>query len=189
VNETMTSGVLVTKSNWVIPLENGVRVTGPLSLFNGAAYFSTFTPTGTQLNSCSEGYGSIWGVDYYKKTNCGAGAATAPLTDYPCARYVQDPVNNPGTLSFFEDQAPGAAVFGVSVAQTPNCYEEVTYPDPYLGSVTSIGNSTAGEFQLFYQTGKPSGTSTDGSNTISYTKPLPPPRTSVRVDSWGLVLE
>ena len=189
VSETRTNGTLVTKSNWVIPLENGVRVTGPISLFNGAAYFATFTPTGTQINSCADGFGSIWGVDYYKKTNCGVGAATAPSANYPCARYVQDPVNSPNILSFFEDQAPGAAVFGVSVAQTPNCYEEVTYPDPYLGSVTSIGNSTAGEFQLFYQTGRPSGSSGDGSSTISYTKPLPPPRTSVRVDSWGLVLE
>jgi len=188
INETRSNGTLVTKSNWVIPLENGVRVTGPISLFNGAAYFATFTPTGTQLNSCADGYGSIWGVDYLKKTTCGNGAPTPP-TDWPCARYVQDPINNPGVLSFFEDQAPGAAVFGVSVAQTPNCYEEVTYPDPYLGSVTSVGNSTAGEFQLFYQTGKPSGSSNDGSATTSYSKPLPPPRTSVRVDSWGLVLE
>ncbi len=188
INETRTNGTLVTKSNWVIPLENGVRVTGPIALFNGAAYFSTFTPTGTVLNSCSDGYGSIWGVDYYKKTSCGASAPTPP-TDWPCARYVQDPLNNPGALSFFEDQAPGAAVFGISVAQTPNCYEEVTYPDPYLGSVTSIGNSTAGEFNLFYQTGKPSGSSGDASSTTAYSKPLPPPRTSVRVDSWGLVLE
>lgn len=188
ISETRTNGVLATKSNWVIPLENGVRVTGPIALFNGAVYFSTFTPTGTQLNSCSDGFGSIWGVDYIKKTSCGANAPTPP-TDWPCARYVQDPVNNPGVVSFFEDQAPGAAVFGVSVAQTPNCYEEVTYPDPYLGSVTSIGNSTAGQFQLFYQTGKPSGSNSDGSTTISYSKPLPPPRTSVRVDSWGLVVE
>jgi len=188
ISETRANGVLQTKSNWVIPLENGVRVTGPISLFNGAAYFATFTPTGTQLNSCADGFGSIWGVDYIKKTMCGANAPTPP-TDWPCARYVQDPVNNPGVISFFEDQAPGAAVFGVSVAQTPNCYEEVTYPDPYLGSVTSIGNSTAGQFQLFFQTGKPSGASNDGSSTISYSKPLPPPRTSVRVDSWGLVVE
>lgn len=186
--ETRTNGTLVTKSNWVIPLENGVRVTGPISLFNGAAYFSTFTPTGSATNSCTEGYGSIWGVDYLKTTTCGSGAPTPP-TDWPCARFVQDPVNNPGVLSFFEDQPPGSAVFGVSVAQTPNCYEEVTYPDPFLGSVTSVGNSTAGEFQLFYQTGKPNNAGGDGSATNSVAKPLPPPRTSVRVDSWGLVLE
>jgi type IV pilus assembly protein PilY1 len=187
-NETRTNGTLVTKSNWVIPLENGVRVTGPIALFNGAAYFSTFTPTGTPINSCAEGYGSIWGVDYLKKTGCAANAPTPP-TNWPCARYVQDPVNNPGVVSFFEDQAPGAQVFGVSVAQTPNCYESVTYPDPYLGSITSVGNSTAGEFQLFYQTGNSNGANSGGSNTTSVSKPLPPPRTSVRVDSWGLVLE
>lgn len=186
--ESRPSGALVTKSNWVIPLENGIRVTGPIALFNGAAYFATFTPTGTQLNSCSDGFGSIWGVDYLKTTNCGSGAPTSP-TDWPCPRYVADPVNNPGQLSWFEDQAPGAAVFGVSVTQTPSCYEEVTYPDPFLGSVTSVGNSTAGEFQLFYQTGKPSGADGDESATTSVSKPLPPPRTSVRVDSWGLVLE
>jgi type IV pilus assembly protein PilY1 len=188
INETRPNGTLVTKSNWVIPLENGVRVTGPIALFNGAAYFATFTPSGTLLDSCAQGYGSIWGVDYLKKTTCGNGAPTPP-TDWPCARYVQDPVNNPGVLSFFENQAPGAAVFGVSVAQTPNCYDEVTYPDPYLGSVTSVGNSTAGQFQLFYQTGNSNGANSGGSNTTSHTKALPPPRTSVRVDSWGLVLE
>ena len=188
-SETRTNGTLVTKSNWVIPLENGVRVTGPIALFNGAAYFATFTPTGTVLNSCADGFGSIWGVDYYKTTNCGANAPSPPSSDYPCPRYVQDPTNAPNALSFFEDQAPGAAVFGVSVAQTPSCYEEVTYPDPYLGSVTSVGNSTAGEFQLYFQTGKPSGSSGNESTTTSHAKPLPPPRTSVRVDSWGLVLE
>jgi len=188
ISETRESGSLVTKSNWVIPFENGVRVTGPVSLFNGAAYFSTFTPTGTQLNSCSDGYGSIWGVDYLKSNNCGNGAPTPP-TDWPCPRFVQDPVNNAGVLSFFEDQPPGAAVFGVSVAQTPNCYEEVSYPDPYLGTFTSVGNSNAGEFQLFYQTGEPAGANGDPSKTNSVTKALPPPRTSVRIDSWGLVLE
>ena len=48
----------------------------------GAAYFSTFTPTGTQLDRCAEGYGSIWGVDYLKQTSCGNGAPKqATLTE------------------------------------------------------------------------------------------------------------
>ncbi|MDI1431282.1 PilC/PilY family type IV pilus protein [Polyangium sorediatum] len=181
------AGTFVTKSNWVIPFENGVRVTGPISLFNGVAYFSTFTPTGAQGNACADGYGAVWGVDYYRKTACSANGPTPPA-DWPCPRYVQDPVNAAQTVSFFENQQPGTVVFGVAVTQTPSCYEQLDFADPAFGAMSTVSNSTAGEFQLVFQTGQ-GGTSADNSKTNTVTKRLPPPRTSVRIDSWGLVLE
>jgi type IV pilus assembly protein PilY1 len=187
ITESASGNVISTKTNWAIPFENGVRVTGPISLFNGAAYFSTFTPTGTDDNACSDGYGSVWGVDYLRTNNCGSNGPTPP-TGWPCARYVEDPVNQPSTVSFFEDQPPGTVVFGVAVTQTPSCYEQLSFPDPYLGALTTVGNSTAGEFQLVFQTGQ-GGSSSEGSQTNTITKRLPPPRATVRIDSWGLVLE
>jgi len=187
IGEETSGTTYSTKSNWVIPFENGVRVTGPISLFNGIAYFSTFTPTGYQGNACADGYGSVWGVDYYRKDNCSPNGPTPP-SDWPCPRYVQDPVNAPATLSFVEDQPPGTVVFGVAVTQTPSCYTVDTFNDPAFGAISYVNNSTAGEFQLVFQTGQ-GGTSSEGSKTNTVTKRLPPPRTSVRIDSWGLVLE
>jgi type IV pilus assembly protein PilY1 len=185
--EPISAGSFVTKSNWVIPFENGVRVTGPISLFNGIAYFSTFTPTGPQGNACADGYGAVWGVDYYRKTACSPNGPTPP-TDWPCPRYVQDPVNAPQAVSFFENQTPGTVVFGVAVTQTPSCYEQLNFNEPAFGPMSVVNNSTAGEFQLVFQTGQ-GGTSSENSKTNTVTKRLPPPRTSVRIDSWGLVLE
>lgn len=173
--------------NWMIPFENGERVTGPISLFDGAAYFATFTPTGDPGSVCSDGHGSIWGVDYLRKDGCNPNGP-APPTGFPCARYVADPVQHPGQTSYFEAQAPGTVVFGVAVTQTPSCYETVTLPDPHLGSVAALSSSSGGDFQLVFQTGR-GGSASEGSRTNTVTKPLPRPRQTVRIDSWGAVLE
>jgi type IV pilus assembly protein PilY1 len=187
LREPPENGAFVLRNNWVIPFQNGVRVTGPISLFNGAAYFSTFTPTGDVNNACSDGFGSVWGVDYLYPNACSPNGPTPP-TGWPCPRYVKDPVGQPGQVSFAEDQPPGTVVFGVAVTQTPGCYETASFPDPYLGAISTVGNATAGEFQLVFQTGQ-GGQASEGSKTNTVTKRLPPPRSTVRIDSWGLVLE
>ncbi|UQA55031.1 PilC/PilY family type IV pilus protein [Polyangium aurulentum] len=187
LREPPENGSFVLRNNWVIPFENGVRVTGPISLFNGTAYFSTFTPTGNANNACSDGFGSVWGVDYLYAKDCSPNGPTPP-TGWPCPRYVKDPVAQPGQVSFAEDQPPGTVVFGVAVTQTPGCYEETSFPDPYLGALTTVGKATTGDFQLVFQTGQ-GGQASEGSKTNTVTKRLPPPRSTVRIDSWGMVLE
>ncbi|WP_170229466.1 PilC/PilY family type IV pilus protein [Polyangium fumosum] len=178
---------LVTRHNWTIPFENGVRVTGPISLFDGAAYFATFTPEGNPGAACSDGHGSVWGVDYLRTTACSPNGP-APPPGWPCPRYVKDPALAPGQTSYFEDQPPGTVVFGVAALQTPSCYAPVTFPDPWLGSVTAMGPSTGGDFQLVFQTGR-GGQASEGSKTRTFTKPLPRLRGTVTVDSWGVVLD
>ena len=76
--------------NWVIPFENGQRVTGPISLFDSTAYFSTFTPpVNNQALACAPGFGSIWGVDFVKT-------------------YQQDPTQDPSLPDYAINPYPQA---------------------------------------------------------------------------------
>ena len=51
-------------------------------------------------------------MDYLRKGACSQGSEPPPA-GWPCARYVADPIMNPGKTSYFEDQGPGTVVFGV----------------------------------------------------------------------------
>lgn len=177
ITEEITNGAARMKDNWVIPLDQGRRVTGPMALFNSIAYFATFTPTDANISACSNGYGSIWGVDYRLAQN---GA--------PLARYAIDPNNLAAGYVTHKDQPQGTAVFGVGVTQTPSCSETEVYNDPYLGSRVSVSNASGGEFQLVFQTGK-GGTSSENSKTNTVTERLPRPRETTRVDSWAGIIE
>jgi type IV pilus assembly protein PilY1 len=181
-----------TKSNWVIPFENGMRVTGPISLFNSVAYFSTFNPA--VANICSDGDSWVWGVDYRQKAN---GTGTSPEAGWPLAvntfnRYPKRafPIdaNNPSNLAYTKT-FPEAIVFGVSVTQTPTCTETTNTNDPYFGQHTAVSKAAAGEFQLVFQTGPKAGSQAQGAKTNTITQALPAPRLSTRVDSWASIVE
>lgn len=163
--------------NWGIPLSDGKRVTGPISLFNEVAYFATFTPTPPGTYQCADGFGSIWGVDYLRAD------AGVPV-GLPKPRLIPDLQNPTAVLS--RDEAPGTMVFGVAVAQTPTCVE--TASD---GVTTKITNSSATEFQLIYQA-PDTNSATDPQQSTQIpiqTIALKPPRPVVRVDSWASVVE
>jgi type IV pilus assembly protein PilY1 len=169
-------GKFETKANWYIPFTNGKRVTGPMALFESVAYFATFTPTPSAGNACSDGFGSVWGVDYIK--NDGA-------DDKPTARYV----TKLGTTATFEDQDPGTVVFGVAVTQTPTCKETQTYSDADFGTRTSVKDAAGGDFQLVFQTGKGGAGDGSGSSTKTTVVDLAPPVQVTRIDSWASVVE
>jgi type IV pilus assembly protein PilY1 len=167
-------------SNWYLPFENGQRVTGPVALFDTVAYFSTFTPT-VSADACVDGYGSIWGVDYIEHTSTASGPR-------PLARLAVDPNALPITYVSEKQQAAGVAVFGVTVAQQPSCYETASVSDTYSGSHTQITASSPPVYQLVYQTGS-GGNSTEGAKTNTQTQVLPPLSEMTRIDSWASIVE
>lgn len=145
ITETPSVSTYATKENWYIPFDSGKRVTGSMALYNGVAYFSTFTPS-VGSNVCSDGFGTIWGVDFVK--------ANASL--FPNPQLVPNPAN-PAVKVDHIDGAAGTIIFGVAVAQTPNCSDTLTSGDPYFGTHTYLGNVTPSDTEIVWQTGPGSG--------------------------------
>jgi len=178
LKEKIVNGTSQISDNWVQPLSDGTRVTGPLVLFNGVVYFSTYSPPDAITNACSPGNGAIWGVDYL-----------AAVNGSPVARYPVD-VNDPSQGYVTNVVQPnGVTVFGVAVMQTPTCIETQTFSDPYLGNRISVSNANDGRFELVFQSGGTGGSFVDNSKTKTVTRTLSSPRQTTRVDSWASVLE
>ena len=162
----------VKKSNdkWPIEMTDGERVTGPISLFAGTAYFSSFKPAVAQLNAgtCDIGSGKLWGVDYV----------------------TRDGKLNPANVNtLFLDMGTNSIVFGVAITQTPSCGDTTTYNSPYFGNYTAVSGGSAGDFQLVYQVSGKSGPVPPGQSAVFSTKTLPAPRVTTRIDSWASIVE
>jgi len=169
--------------NWGIHFEDGKRVTGPIALFDEVAYFSTFTPQPITVNACSNGGGSIWGVDYIEDQG---GASPPP----PQPRLPVDPNANPIVYVDEDPQPAGTVVFGVAITQEPACYDSATVTDDYVGaSYTTVTQSSPPTFVLKWHTGQHGGSTNQGSNTKTESRVLPTPRQTTRIDSWASVVE
>ncbi len=170
------------KTNWYIPFADGKRATGPIAIFDGAAYFSTFAPEGSVSNACADGYGSIWGVTYQESK----AGATGPE---PLPRLPKDP--DAKTITYVDElkQEAGTVVFGASVQMEPSCFETTTATDDYVGSHTAITSSTPPKFNLVYHTGKAGTAYNSGGTTKASTTRLPSPKNLLRFDSWAAVSE
>lgn len=169
--------------NWVIPFEDGKRVTGPIAVFDKVAYFSTFEPAVVAgAGTCADGYGAIWGVHYRDSQPSGNGPEPLP-------RLAKDP--NAVTPTYVHElkQAAGSVVFGVAVTAEPGCYQASTVNDNYVGSHTEITNSSPPRYMLLYHTGSGGSVSNQGATTKAITRLIPQPRNSTRVDSWAAVAE
>jgi len=170
--------------NWFLPFEDGKRVMGPTAVFDGVAYFATYTPANDNSNeACSSGYGSVWGVSY--KLNEDKGAGPRPL-----ARIPKDPDSTTTAYTDEVKQDGGTVVFGLAVQMEPSCVETTSVNDSYVGSHTAISNSSAPKFNLLFQTGNTGNTyGGNSSKTKANTISLLSPRNQLRFDSWASVAE
>ncbi|MSP24287.1 MAG: hypothetical protein EXR75_03800 [Myxococcales bacterium] len=170
------------KANWLLPFADGKRATGPITIFDGAAYFTTFTPESGGLNPCADGYGSLYGVHYQQSTLTVNGPTPLP-------RLVKDP--DAKILVYIDElkQDPGTVVFGASVQMEPSCFETATTTDDYTGAHTAITNSSPPKFNLVYHTGKAGSNYNDGAKTKATATRLPSPKGLLRFDSWASVSE
>lgn len=195
--------------NWHIKLTGGITPTGPMALFGGDLYFSTFTPSVAGADACLSGRGTIWGVDYLETEER---VTNDDLTPVPRGRHRKTTSSEapaaycPPTLpngdartgfgSFFRCIVldPGTIVFGAGITQRPSCTSADstgTGIDPYTGGTTAhttITDMSVGEFQLVAQTG-PSGAAAVGGVTKTYTRTLTMPPSTTRIDSWAGIVE
>lgn len=183
--------------NWHLRMPGGgARVTGPMALFNSALYFATFLPQKT--NPCSDGIGSVWGVDYLRRGGA-VGAAPTPaqmmplVSDWPSPAF---PPGTPGANIYGLDGAVNTIIMGIGLSETPTCDSSSTSPDPYFGSHTAVTGASGSNYQVSWQTGAGPGVS--NSNTavkndanvkgMQYIQP-PPPGRGTRIDSWASIVE
>ena len=163
-------------ANWVESLEGGKRVTGPIALFDGVAYFSTFTPQLPGKSACSDGFGSLWGVDFLERVGMLPKSGPLPRL-YVDNKFVKEEAKDPGTV-----------VFGVAVTQVPTCFQPQVVSDTYIGKHTALGNYSAPQFQLVVQTGA-IGKKSANSKTNTLVKQLPDRASRVSIDSWATVMQ
>jgi type IV pilus assembly protein PilY1 len=193
LREVPIAGGFGATGNWMIPFSNGKRVTGPITLFDQVAYFTTFTPQPLQPGSsqCGDGYTHIWGVHF------AAAATSLPPSNDPCEHDANAalpyprpayPVPNPAAPGYCSDKLDSSVAFGAAIAQTPSCATTQTFTDAFGASYQGIGAVTGGTFELVLQTGA-GGQPQDGASTKTLTIPLPSPARITKIDSWACILE
>jgi len=212
--KTDVSGAKVAapKLNWHLRLPNGITTTGPMSLFSGTLFFSTFTPDTASADACLRGEGTIWGVDYLETEPSVVNADGSPVpmgrhnkTTASDSTYAATPcpsgyANSDARAGFGYYRCislgAGTIVFGAGVTQRPSCVSTPSSSigiDPYLGTAathSTISDISMGNFELVAQTGpKSAGTTIGGGTTKTITRTLTRPLSSTRIDSWAAIIE
>jgi type IV pilus assembly protein PilY1 len=172
---------------WSQEFTEGERVTGPIQLFNGALYFSSFQPQ-LSASTCGTGQSRIWGMDYLERktdSDLGSGGRARLPEDQSASELVQF-IDSSSDL--IED---GASIFGVSVAQVVNCYDDDDVDDSFFGSGqhTKVSNIRPGEFQLVMHASKVAGGNTTGGSAPVTTLPLPTPPNAAIMESWAAIVD
>lgn len=200
--------------NWHLRFPGGITPTGPMSLFSGTLFFSTFTPDTASSDACLRGEGTIWGVDYLDTEPSVTNPDGSPVAAGRHLTYSGDPyiaLSCPAATGYANKDARtafasyyrcmplggGTIVFGAGVTQRPSCVSTPTSAigvDPYLGSSathSTITDISIGDFQLVAQTGPStgSGSGSSGSATATITRKLTAPLSSTRIDSWAAIIE
>jgi type IV pilus assembly protein PilY1 len=178
------SGAMETKVNWYKVFDDGERVAGPITLFDGQLFFSSFMPAGGS-QACNTGNSTVWGMHYLLARDVpgegGIGVLPTDQSDSEGQRIVLR--NIIGTEN--------TTVFGVGVAQQPTCnVADAAIDDPFLGfgQHTSLTRINPGKFQLVLQTGS-AGTAVAGGKTNVHTIDLETPALTSIIDSWATILE
>jgi type IV pilus assembly protein PilY1 len=159
-------------------LQTGERVSGPMTVFNGTLYFTTYY-AGNPANGCNTGRAKLWGFDYVTPQSTSAlwegGLRSAATTCSPTQDWL-DPGEPCGT-------AQAAIVPGVAVLATPACAQATT---ALVGGVshTTLSNVAAGSFSLV------ANISANGTNPGTQLQMnLPTPVGPTFIDSWASVIE
>jgi type IV pilus assembly protein PilY1 len=184
-NCTSTSPVTPNKARF----QPGERVLGPMSLFDGVLYFTTYDPNTLNPANCTAGYSYLWGVHYLNSGTVAYDKAE-DVTAGGEPRWIADPGDPTALNTRYMVNCPGAVPFGASVSQQPSCVTTVPtpVPDSFLalgGTHFSMTSVSPGPFQVTVQTGqKVAGSQT---NVSTYTVRTPPGGTII--DSWATVID
>jgi type IV pilus assembly protein PilY1 len=138
-NEAGTAQSVEAELNWIIRLEEGEQVTGPIDLFFGDVFFATFHSDSSGGDACDFGSSYVWGVHY---TDSVEGSEEDPEPRLP----TEDPEEKELKVGPFENQL----INGVAINQQPTCVGlEISETDPFVGqSSAPLAPAGGGGFQL-----------------------------------------
>jgi type IV pilus assembly protein PilY1 len=178
-------------------LRPGERVSGPMTVFNGTLYFSTYAASTSTTVACSNGNARLYGWDFVQPLDTGCSMTDPTVTcnrNYGGVRELQYPA---GTTPDYVDAsgqglAPaGAVIPGVSIQATPACASiSQSSQDPYVagGTHRSLSGVTPQTYSLFAQVGAKSAAGvTQATQQVQLS--LPTPSSPTVIDSWAAVLE
>jgi len=196
VATSAVSNAVSASINWYYRFTGGERITGPMTLFSNALFYSTYAPPTGSNNACSSGSSRVGGMHYLNPDKTAGQSVDGD--DLSRGGIASLPRNGDGTsldrVQFYSqtDQLfqTGSVIFGVGIAQVPSCYQTgAASTDPFFGSAYKPTTTTSTtSFQLVMQTGS-QGTTASGGQTKTIAVNLPPPDSSPRIDSWALVME
>ncbi len=158
-------------------LLEGERVSGPMTVFAGTLYFTTYF-AGNPTQGCSPGRARLWGFDFI---NPQAGAGFGGKRLLTCST-TQDWLD-PGYLCSMTQPQP-AVVPGVAILATPACSTQAT--GGVAGGVThtSLSNVSASSFALQFNVPQANGLPPQ-TESQTLTNPIGP----TVIDSWASVVE
>jgi type IV pilus assembly protein PilY1 len=163
--------------NWI----NGVRVTGPISVFNGAVYFATYSPPANNAPVCALSDSTVWAVSY----------ATTISNYVPAPAFIA-PALGITTAQHGLTQT-GQLIFGVGVQRTPPCFDDSSSQvnDSYVGysGMQNVSSTSSGDFRLMWQTSPTNVAKSGDQQTSTNQVMLTPPPSGVRISSWASVVE
>jgi type IV pilus assembly protein PilY1 len=166
-------------------MDVGERVSGPMTVFNGTLYYTTFSAGSISASACSPGDARLWEVNYLTANTAGLpGTGGDPLpssTQYPrvSGKPYEDLSSQTGTSN--------VVIPGITIQQTTACAQTSTSSDQYVpgASHASTTSFTSGGFSMIAKYSKPG--SPGGLATFSQT--VPTPTTPTVIDSWAAVTE
>ncbi len=162
--------------NWEIRLEEGELITGPLELFDGKVFFSSFVVVPESEDPCDLGTSRLFAVDYVQRDTDQPNTGT-PVTYYPEEIAIGSPFN--------EDTGLQNQLFmGVGITKRPQCpATTTTVEDPYLGQTRlPIPEAVAAVFEVVAHVS--GGTQEQGSALGTQRYAIPSPQTLTRVGSF-----
>jgi type IV pilus assembly protein PilY1 len=176
-----TRATATNRIRWLKEFSNGERVVGPLALFAGSLYFSTFSAA-PDANVCSVGNSKLWGMNYLEPmstTDFKQGGAPALTNTAPSPPKVQFLDNGDTFIS------------GISVTQQPTCYTSNidALGDDLVGfrGMTRISQVNTAKFELVMHQNQPAPGANQQISTTTLTLETPP--ASSRIASWATIIE
>ncbi len=172
----------------------GERVSGPMVVFDGKLYFSTYIVP-PPSNTCIANVARVWGVDY---VNPADPACNLPATAGSCNRAAGGLPSLSNSGSMVTDVSPlataakpinTAVIPGLTINATPACAGlGPAAADQYVAGATHRATQgfTSGSYAISSSVGAPAG---NGSGTSSVSLNVPTPLAPTVIDSWAAVLE
>jgi type IV pilus assembly protein PilY1 len=176
----------------------GERVSGPMTVFNGTLYFSTFGTPPASTQSCSAGTARLWGRDFVTPADpsCATGGACnrslggLPEMQPPPPNLPTAPPPSYVEPDVYDATLAGKVIPGVSIKATPACANLGTPgPDSYVYGAQHAAPqnySQSGGFSVFSQVGAKG---TGGAATKQVSMAVTTPVSPTVIDSWAAVLE